>query len=75
MIGPFSGLSDESIRIAIRNSTGARLALFVPDRAFEILVRQQVRILFRRKKNYLDDIVLHFPFLSIFNFLIALNHN
>ena len=44
MIGPFSGLTDEHIRIAIKNSCGARLALFVPDRAFEILVKQQVTV-------------------------------
>jgi len=43
MIGPFSGLTDEHIRIAIKNSCGARLALFVPDRAFEILVKQQIQ--------------------------------
>lgn len=38
----FSGLSDEEIRVAIRNATGPRATLFVPEAAFELLVRRQV---------------------------------
>jgi len=42
MIDAYAGLDDETIRMSIRNSCGARLALFVPDLAFEMLVRQQI---------------------------------
>jgi len=38
----FSGLSDQEIRTAIRNATGPRTALFVPEIAFETLVRRQI---------------------------------
>jgi dynamin 1-like protein len=38
----FSGLSDQEIRTAIRNATGPRTALFVPEVAFETLVKRQI---------------------------------
>jgi dynamin 1-like protein len=38
----FSGLSDQEIRTAIRNATGPRTALFVPEIAFETLVKRQI---------------------------------
>jgi len=38
----FSGLSDQEIRTAIRNATGPRTALFVPEVAFETLVMRQI---------------------------------
>jgi len=41
-IGPFKDLSDNNIKTAIKNACGTRLNLFVPDRAFEILVRRQI---------------------------------
>lgn len=37
------GLSPEDIRIAIRNATGTRPSLFVPELAFELLVKKQIR--------------------------------
>jgi len=38
----FTGLSDEEIRVAIRNATGPRASLFVPEVAFELLARKQI---------------------------------
>eukprot|EP00928_Gymnodinium_smaydae_P031141 TRINITY_DN22958_c1_g4_i1.p1 TRINITY_DN22958_c1_g4~~TRINITY_DN22958_c1_g4_i1.p1 ORF type:complete len:910 (-),score=203.84 TRINITY_DN22958_c1_g4_i1:78-2807(-) len=37
-----SGLADDEIRVAIRNATGPRATLFVPEAAFELLVRKQI---------------------------------
>ena len=39
---PCEGLTDEHIRTAIDNAKGPRSALFIPEQAFEMLVRQQV---------------------------------
>ena len=39
---PFDNLSDEDIRTAIKNAQGLRPTLFVPEGAFEILIRQQI---------------------------------
>jgi dynamin 1-like protein len=44
-INPMHNLSATEIGIAIRNSTGARPSLFMPDKAFEMLVRPQIRLL------------------------------
>jgi replication fork clamp-binding protein CrfC len=41
-IDPFDNLSDTEIRTAIRNATGPRPTLFLPEMAFEILVRKQI---------------------------------
>eukprot|EP00939_MAST-03C_sp_MAST-3C-sp1_P002903 g2903.t1 len=41
-LDPFTGLSDKDIRTAIRNATGPRPALFVPEVSFETLVRRQI---------------------------------
>uniref|UniRef100_A0A7S3Z876 Dynamin GTPase n=1 Tax=Lotharella globosa TaxID=91324 RepID=A0A7S3Z876_9EUKA len=41
-IQPFDRLSDTDIRTAIRNATGPRPSLFVPDVAFEMLVKRQI---------------------------------
>lgn len=38
----FAGLSDDDIRTALRNATGPRAKLFIPEAAFELLVRRQV---------------------------------
>lgn len=38
-IDPFEILSDEDIRTAIKNANGLRPSLFVPEGAFENLVR------------------------------------
>lgn len=42
---PLTGLDDLEIRAAIRNSTGPCPALFVPEIAFENLVKRQIRLL------------------------------
>lgn len=39
------GLSDQDIRTAIRNSTGPRPSLFVPEVAFDLLVKPQIKLL------------------------------
>jgi dynamin 1-like protein len=40
---PCGGLTTQDIRTAIRNSTGPRPSLFVPEIAFDLLVRPQIR--------------------------------
>jgi len=42
-INAFEGLEDEDIRIAIANANGNRPALFVPEIAFDLLVKRQIR--------------------------------
>ncbi|CAG8628206.1 8916_t:CDS:10 [Acaulospora morrowiae] len=44
-ISPCSNLSVQDIRTAIRNSTGPRPSLFVPEIAFDLLVKPQIRLL------------------------------
>lgn len=44
-IQPCANLTDEDIRTAIRNSTGPRCSLFVPELAFDLLVRPQIKLL------------------------------
>ncbi|KAJ8654002.1 hypothetical protein O0I10_010338 [Lichtheimia ornata] len=44
-IVPCSNITNEDIRTAIRNSTGPRCSLFVPELAFDLLVRPQIRLL------------------------------
>lgn len=39
---PLDGLSEHDIRTAIRNAAGPRPALFVPEIAFELLVKRQM---------------------------------
>lgn len=39
---PFTGLSDGEIRTAIRNATGPKPQLFVPEVAFEMLIKRQI---------------------------------
>ena len=41
-IDAFDILSDEDIRTAIKNSNGLRPSLFIPEMAFEVLVKQQI---------------------------------
>jgi len=41
-IEPFCDLSGQDIRTAIMNATGPRGALFIPETAFEILVKRQI---------------------------------
>ena len=42
-IHPMSGLTSMDILTAIRNATGPRPALFVPEVSFELLVKRQIR--------------------------------
>lgn len=42
-IHPLTGLTKMDILTAIRNATGARPALFVPEVSFELLVKRQIR--------------------------------
>ncbi|KAI9740533.1 MAG: Dynamin- GTPase protein [Cirrosporium novae-zelandiae] len=44
-IDPNTNLSIMDIRTAIRNSTGPRPSLFVPELAFDLLVRPQIKLL------------------------------
>lgn len=44
-IDPTTNLSVHDIRTAIRNSTGPRPSLFVPELAFDLLVKPQIRLL------------------------------
>ncbi|KAL9038771.1 MAG: hypothetical protein Q9214_005149 [Letrouitia sp. 1 TL-2023] len=44
-IDPTQNLSVQDIRTAIRNSTGPRPSLFVPELAFDLLVKPQIKLL------------------------------
>ena len=39
---PCAGLTTQEIRTALRNSAGARDVLFVPESAFELLIKRQI---------------------------------
>eukprot|EP01105_Mastigella_eilhardi_P006336 TRINITY_DN1794_c0_g3_i3.p1 TRINITY_DN1794_c0_g3~~TRINITY_DN1794_c0_g3_i3.p1 ORF type:complete len:826 (-),score=244.31 TRINITY_DN1794_c0_g3_i3:340-2817(-) len=39
---PLTGLTVEDLRTVIRNTTGSKASLFIPEESFEILVKQQV---------------------------------
>jgi replication fork clamp-binding protein CrfC len=41
-INPTEGLTASDIRTAIRNATGPKAALFVPEESFELLVKGQI---------------------------------
>ena len=43
-IEPTHNLDNQDIRTAIRNSTGLRPSLFVPEFAFDLLVKPQIRL-------------------------------
>ncbi len=42
-VEPLGGLSTMDILTAIRNATGPRPSLFVPEVSFELLVKRQIR--------------------------------
>ncbi|GMM56792.1 dynamin-related GTPase [Maudiozyma humilis] len=44
-IDPTANLTTDDIRTAIRNSTGPRATLFVPELAFDLLIKPQIRML------------------------------
>lgn len=41
-IDPFEYLTDEDIQTAIKNANSLNPSLFIPEQAFEVLVRQQI---------------------------------
>ena len=41
-VQPLEGLSRLEVLTAIKNSTGPRSAVFVPDLSFELLVKKQI---------------------------------
>ena len=41
-VDPFEQLSDEDLKIALRNASSLRPNLFVPEAAFEVLSKQQI---------------------------------
>ena len=45
VLRPCVNLTNDDIRTAIRNSTGPRCSLFVPELAFDLLVRPQIKLL------------------------------
>lgn len=53
---PLTGLSDREIRVAIRNCTGPRSSLFVPEIAFEILVKKQIEKLEEPSMQCIDAV-------------------
>eukprot|EP00037_Helgoeca_nana_P000827 m.24002 g.24002 ORF g.24002 m.24002 type:complete len:759 (+) comp11124_c0_seq1:289-2565(+) len=42
-IGPLDGLTLQDIQRTIRNTTGTRPSLFIPEASFELLVKKQIR--------------------------------
>lgn len=44
-LNPVGNMSTKDIRTAIRNSTGPRPSLFVPELAFDLLVKPQIKLL------------------------------
>ena len=44
-LDPTANLTTDDIRTAIRNSTGPRATLFVPELAFDLLIKPQIRML------------------------------
>lgn len=43
-IDPFDSLGPDEIRTALRNATGHRTPLFIPESAFELLVKRQINM-------------------------------
>lgn len=56
-LDPFDGLEDDDIRTAIANANGTRPALFVPEIAFDLLVRRQIARLEQPGLQCLDMVV------------------
>ena len=42
-VDPCAGLTAQDIRTAIRNSTGTRPSLFIPEVAFDLLIKPQIK--------------------------------
>jgi len=41
-VNPSETLNDQQIRIALRNAAGTRPSLFIPERAFELLIKKRI---------------------------------
>lgn len=57
-LNPFDTLTDNDIRIAIKNASGSKPALFIPEIAFELLVKKQIERLLPASLE-LVDLVYH----------------
>ena len=53
-IDPFDRLSDADIRTAIHNASGPRTALFIPEIAFDLLVKKQIQRLLQPALDAVD---------------------
>eukprot|EP01103_Thecamoeba_quadrilineata_P002240 TRINITY_DN12230_c0_g1_i1.p1 TRINITY_DN12230_c0_g1~~TRINITY_DN12230_c0_g1_i1.p1 ORF type:complete len:747 (-),score=137.40 TRINITY_DN12230_c0_g1_i1:84-2288(-) len=53
-IQPTDGLTNNDIRTAIRNATGPRAALFIPEMSFELLVKKQIQRLLEPSLQCVD---------------------
>ncbi|THC91066.1 hypothetical protein EYZ11_009473 [Aspergillus tanneri] len=60
-IDPIHNLSVPDIRTAIRNSTGPRPSLFVPELAFDLLVKPQIKMLEAPSQRCVELELLRFP--------------
>uniref|UniRef100_A0A3Q7ERJ6 Uncharacterized protein n=1 Tax=Solanum lycopersicum TaxID=4081 RepID=A0A3Q7ERJ6_SOLLC len=62
-VDPCEDLSDDDIRTAIQNATGAKSALFVPEVPFEVLIRRQIARLmdpsFQCARFIYDELMSH----------------
>jgi|EP00505_MAST-04D_sp_SCG-Rhode-Island_P003266 dynamin 1-like protein len=53
-VDPFECVTDMDIRTAIRNATGTRASLFVPEVSFELLVKDQIKRLEQPAQQCVD---------------------
>ena len=53
-VDPFECVTDMDIRTAIRNATGTRASLFVPEISFELLVKSQIKRLEQPAQQCVD---------------------
>lgn len=56
-IGAFDGLTDDLIRTSIRNASGVKACLFVPEVSFEMLVKQQIEKLRRPSLQCVENVL------------------
>jgi dynamin 1-like protein len=67
-LDPFEFLSDHDIRTTIRNATGPRPSLFIPEISFELLVKRQIERLQPPSLQCVDmvSVLLSFAFPACF---------
>ncbi|CAB4252828.1 dynamin-related GTPase DNM1 [Maudiozyma barnettii] len=53
-IDPTTNLTSDDIRTAIRNSTGPRATLFVPELAFDLLIKPQIKLLLEPSQHCVE---------------------